>query len=121
MAPLGDHQICEFETTIVSVGSYRHVCIHCETVRASDQPKYVRQCGKPRPKPAPKQPRGPCEHRGEIRTRTELCQGCCGKVRIYVFPCDIFGECTVGKKLPNFPDMRICENCEVFSEKLKES
>lgn len=54
-----------------------------------------------------------CVHRGES-IRTEVCATCCGGgVKVKVFACSEFGECTIGKQIGA---LAVCVGCGSFSE-----
>ena len=54
----------------------------------------------------------PCIHRGE-QTRTVECESCKGSVKVKVFACDEYGECTL--KLPAVG--KVCYGCDDLSPK----
>jgi hypothetical protein len=52
-----------------------------------------------------------CRHRGAELRQVE-CASCGGNVRIKVFACALFGECTLGKPLPGVPTCEACSRYE---------
>jgi hypothetical protein len=54
----------------------------------------------------------PCAHRGEPTGETAPCGTCKGTVRLKLFPCAVYGSCTVGKKLPGRGCCRKCPKRE---------
>jgi hypothetical protein len=53
-----------------------------------------------------------CCHRGAELRQVE-CASCGGNVRIKVFGCAFFGECTLGKPLPGVQACQACPRYEV--------
>jgi len=52
-----------------------------------------------------------CVHRGgEIRT--EGCDTCQGKIAIKIFACEVFHECSIGKRIGA---IAMCTGCESFA------
>lgn len=51
-----------------------------------------------------------CIHRGEQTRRIE-CPSCRGQVQVKAFSCEVFGECVLGKKLP---DIACCGTCKRY-------
>lgn len=53
-----------------------------------------------------------CIHRGEETGETILCTTCAGRKDLKVFTCDVFGTCTVGKKVDWHA---CCKGCDRFT------
>ena len=51
-----------------------------------------------------------CIHRGD-ELRNELCPTCRGGVKVKVFACGVFGECTIGKRMSQ---IACCSTCLAF-------
>lgn len=51
-----------------------------------------------------------CIHRGD-ELRQQECQSCKGLVKVKVFSCSEFKECTIGKVLP---EIQCCSQCPAF-------
>ena len=51
-----------------------------------------------------------CVHRGE-QTRMIECPSCRGQVQVKAFSCEVFGECVLGKTLP---DIACCGTCKRY-------
>jgi hypothetical protein len=57
-------------------------------------------------------PKEQCVHRGKEPIRSEECGGCRGKTQLKVFPCAVFGECTIAK--PHAKARGCCKGCESY-------
>lgn len=45
-----------------------------------------------------------------LHEREEGCTTCKGNTRIKIYQCSIYGECTIGKQLPNKSCCQVCED-----------
>lgn len=52
------------------------------------------------------QKKSPCIHRGEEVRRAE-CVTCTGRVRIKIFACSVYGECSLEKDV----GVKVCQGC----------
>lgn len=55
----------------------------------------------------------PCEHFGE-HLRNQVCETCCGEDKIKVFQCDVYGEATIQKKLPDVDGCCDSGRCQAY-------
>lgn len=78
--------------------------LHCATCGYTTRPtivkpeRYVRECSTDWQK-------SECPHRKEL-LRLEPCEGCRGEVKIKVFACERYGECTISKAIPG---VHVCD------------
>jgi hypothetical protein len=63
-------------------------------------------------KPKATVPKEPCAHRGLTAIRSEECGGCRKKTQLKVFPCAVFGECTIAK--PHAKARGCCKGCTSY-------
>lgn len=56
-----------------------------------------------------------CRHRGDMTGQQVLCPTCAGTVRLHVYRCNLFGSCTLGKKVEN---VACCKGCEAYAEEV---
>ncbi len=54
----------------------------------------------------------PCIHRGEYLEETVACKPCRG-ARLKLYECDVYGKCTIGKKVN---EIACCKNCPSFQD-----
>ncbi len=53
----------------------------------------------------------PCIHRGEQLSERASCSSCRGKVELKLYECDVYGKCTLAKKLDG---VGCCKDCPSF-------
>jgi hypothetical protein len=63
-------------------------------------------------KPESKLPDKPCAYRGLTAIRSEECGGCRKRTQLKVFPCAVFGECTIAK--PHAKAKGCCKGCDKY-------
>lgn len=76
------------------------------------------QCRSPLAGPAPAMPaftalrntRTPCRYLGPELRQVD-CPSCGGRVRIKIFACEVFGECSLGKLIPR---TKACDGCQKY-------
>ena len=85
-------------------------CLRCGEPATATVFPIRRKCSAPEPGPPPPAPRREltCRHRGG-EVRRSQCAPCGGGVALKVYACDVHGECTLGKRLPDVPGC--CQGC----------
>jgi len=53
-----------------------------------------------------------CTHRGEFTGESVGCQSCNGNVQLKVFSCEVYGTCTLGKRVESVPGC--CQGCKDY-------
>lgn len=92
---------CEIEFTTID-GKRVPSCLRCGKKYAPTESEAVHAVCK--------KPRGPCASLGK-QVRLEKCLSCTGSVKVKVFACGVFGECTLAKSIQGIAN---CQRCKSF-------
>src|SRR5678810_577734 len=52
-----------------------------------------------------------CIHLGKDTGNKVLCPSCEGNVQLKIFECEVYGECTIGKRVP---EIACCNGCKDY-------